>query len=53
MLIKLEKKSPQELCVCVSVCARSTGVSESDGIGLTGGEILVPVKNCNSKLWSY
>lgn len=35
------------------VCARSTGVSESNGIGLTGGEILVPIKNCNSELLSY
>lgn len=58
MLIKLEKKSPQEL-VCVRVCLRvhicvcSTGVSESDGLGLKGGEILVVIKNCNSELLSY
>lgn len=35
------------------MCVRSTGVSESDGIGLRGGEILVLVKNCNSELMSY
>lgn len=47
MLIKLERRSPQELacaCVCVRACVCSTGVSESDGIGLRGGEILVVVK---------
>lgn len=46
MLIKLEKKSPQEL-----VC--TTGVTESDGIGLRVSEILVVIKNCNSELLSY
>lgn len=50
MLIKLEKKSPQEL---VRVCARTTGVTESDGIGLRVSEILVVIKNCNSELLSY
>ena len=41
------------VCVCVCVCVCSTGVSESDGSGLRGGEILVVVKNCNSELMSY
>lgn len=46
MLIKLEKKSPQEL-------VHTTGVTESDGIGLRVSEILVVIKNCNSELLSY
>lgn len=46
MLIKLEKKSPQDL-------VRTTGVTESDGIGLRVSEILVVIKNCNSEFLSY
>lgn len=52
MLIKPERRSPQELvcvglCVCVRERVRSTGVRESDGTGLKGGEILVVVKKKN------
>lgn len=36
--------------VCVRACVCSTGVSESDGIGLRGGEILVVVKKKNAIL---
>lgn len=42
------------MCVCERV--RSTGVRESDGTGLKGGEILVVVKKkkkSNSGLMSY
>lgn len=41
------------MCVRARVCLSSMGVSESDGIGLRGGEILVVIKKCNSEVLSY